>query len=1105
MTLRVTLAGRVSICTKDALVDEECFPGRQGRLVFAYLVSEQGRPVLRDDLAEALWGETPPATWEKALGGIASKLRALLGECGLDGAGALTAAFGCYRLELPEGSWVDITAAAEAADTAAAAFAAGRLDEAKDEACRAASLARPPLLPGEDGSWVEAQRRKLADVLVRSLECLCDACLRSGDASEAVRSAEEAIALEPFRESIYRRLMEAHAAAGNTAEALRAYERCRRFLAEELGAYPSRETEAVYRALLEVSPPAVRELDVPTPGAGRQRMRRRVVAVVSLAVAALATALGLLLVRSGGSAAHASLGANAVGLIDPGSGDVVAEIDRGVAPGEVAAGPDAIWVTNPNDNSVSLIEPETNDIRQTIQVGGGPAGVAVGGDAVWVANGLDGTLSHIDPAANRVVQTITVGNGPNGVAYGGRAVWVTNSADGTVSEVDPDTGKVRRTLPAAIGASGIALAFGRVWVASPPSGSVVVLDPQSGRVLKRIGVGADPDAVAAGAGAVWVVNRADATISRIEPSSASVTDTVEVGRSPSAIAAGSAGVWAANRGDGSLSRIDPSRGETVQTVQLGNPPLGVAVAPKGVYVAVGSTGREHQGGRLRVLDINPVHAVDFALSRPSLWPLLIVTNDGLVGFRRVGGVQGAQLVPDLAVTLPTPTDAGRTYTFQVRRGIRYSNGRFVQPDDFKRAIERIFEVGGFEYAYYYAGIVGAQLCAKGRPCDLSRGIVADRATRTVTFHLAAADPDFLAKLALPPAYAVPARAASDGRLPMPATGPYRVADYRPDAQTIRLVRNPRFRAWSSDAQPKGYPDSISWSWRSVADPVAQARAVERGAADVALGGTAPLSKPQLDMLGVRHPNQLHVSTQLGTMFFFLNTRVRPFADLRARRAVNYAVDREAYARLLGPAFGPTCQVLPPNFPGYRHTCPYVSDIDKARRLVRESHTLGARVTVWVPTPLTAQGRYMVSVLNALGYRARLKSINRDLYFPTVSNSAVLAQIGYYTWSAAYPSAADFIPPQLSCAAFVPASAQNGNLAEFCDATVDAQIARAVSVQRQDPAAATELWRQIEQSLLARAPVVPMYNQRHVDFVSTRLGNYQYNPQWGLLLDQAWVR
>ena len=89
----VSLTGRVSIRANGVLIDEERLPGRQGRLVFAYLVSENGRAVTRDELAEALWGEEPPPTWEKALGVIASKLRALLAECGIDGAKALSSTF----------------------------------------------------------------------------------------------------------------------------------------------------------------------------------------------------------------------------------------------------------------------------------------------------------------------------------------------------------------------------------------------------------------------------------------------------------------------------------------------------------------------------------------------------------------------------------------------------------------------------------------------------------------------------------------------------------------------------------------------------------------------------------------------------------------------------------------------------------------------------------------------------------------------------------------------------------------------------------------------------------------------------------------------------
>src|SRR6478752_599081 len=127
--LRVFLAGRVAVEANGHVIDETRFPGRQGRLLFAYLVAEQGRPVPRDELAEALWGEAPPATWEKALTVIVSKLRSLLADRGVDGPDALTGAFGCYRLVLPEGTWIDVVVATNAAQEAEEALEAGGLEQ----------------------------------------------------------------------------------------------------------------------------------------------------------------------------------------------------------------------------------------------------------------------------------------------------------------------------------------------------------------------------------------------------------------------------------------------------------------------------------------------------------------------------------------------------------------------------------------------------------------------------------------------------------------------------------------------------------------------------------------------------------------------------------------------------------------------------------------------------------------------------------------------------------------------------------------------------------------------------------------------------------------
>ena len=162
-----------------------------------------------------------------------------------------------------------------------------------------------------------------------------------------------------------------------------------------------------------------------------------------------------------------------------------------------------------------------------------------------------------------------------------------------------------------------------------------------------------------------------------------------------------------------------------------------------------------------------------------MWQMLSMTNDGLVGYRRVGGLAGDQLVPDLATALPVPADGGKTYTFRLRAGIRYSTGALVRPEDFRRAIERVFMIdkkqGNPAIPPFYAGIVGAGQCERTPgPCNLARGIVADDAAGTVTFHLTAPDPEFLYKLAFSWAYAVPP-GMPDHQISasqLPATGPY---------------------------------------------------------------------------------------------------------------------------------------------------------------------------------------------------------------------------------------------------------------------------------------------------------------------------------------------
>lgn len=247
--LRIYLTGRMALETSVALLDAAAFPGQQGRLAFAYLVAERTRPVARGELAELLWPQGLPPAWRSSLTAIISKLRSLLARRGVDGA-TLSGANGCYELRLPGNTWVDLDAATDSIHEAESALQAGDPGRAYGPSAVAHHIARRPFLPGEDGRWIEQRRDRLRSILLRALECRAEVYLWNRENSLAVEAAREAIALEPFRESSYRLLMRAHVAAGNAAEALWVYERCRALISEELGVQPSPETRAIHSEVL---------------------------------------------------------------------------------------------------------------------------------------------------------------------------------------------------------------------------------------------------------------------------------------------------------------------------------------------------------------------------------------------------------------------------------------------------------------------------------------------------------------------------------------------------------------------------------------------------------------------------------------------------------------------------------------------------------------------------------------------------------------------------------------------------------------------------------------------------------------------------------------
>jgi peptide/nickel transport system substrate-binding protein len=332
-----------------------------------------------------------------------------------------------------------------------------------------------------------------------------------------------------------------------------------------------------------------------------------------------------------------------------------------------------------------------------------------------------------------------------------------------------------------------------------------------------------------------------------------------------------------------------------------------------------------------------------------------------------------------------------------------------------------------------------------------------------------------------------------------------------------LVRNPRFHEWSSQAQPGGYPRRIIL--RLDIPPGPAVTAVEQNRADVLL--SPPHARIQ--ELATRYPSQLHSGPEGATIGLVLNTRVWPFKVLAARQAINYAIDRALLIRLIdGPLMAqPTCQILPPAMPGYRPYCPYTvdpsptgawlaPDLARAEQLIRSSGTRGAKVTVTgafgMGIPVQSTGRYLVSVLNQLGYRASLQVVTGwNAYNKRLYDSRQRMQVGWFSWYQDYPAPSDFISPLLTCHSFLPGNPGNLNAAEFCNRRIDAQAKEALALQSYDPSAAWTLWARIDHEIVDWAPWVPVYNPRTVVLLSADVGNYQFDPYWSVLVDQLWVR
>jgi YVTN family beta-propeller protein len=1004
----------------------------QQRALLAVLLVHRGEPVSSDRLVEELWGEQPPASAIKIVQGYVSNLRKVLGDGLLVTRGRgylLRAEPGQTDLDRFESLVAEGQSALQEGD---ARTAAARLREALD-------LWRgPPLADFAYESFAQSEIARLEEARLAALEERIEAELALGEHARRVGELEALVREHPLRERFLGQLMLALYRSGRQADALESYRIARRRLVEELGLEPGRDLQELERAILAQDP----ALEPPARDTRREpraiaRRRRRGGVLIAAGGAVLLAAIVTAAVRLAGSGVSTvRVAPNSLAAIDTHSDRVTAAVPVGARPGAVAFGSGSLWVANLDDQTVSRVDPRTLRTLRTIPVVGPPTGIAASAGGVWVVEsnlnpdvslGTSSVLvGRVDPEFDTLGPSVPIGNvvpsGPGAIAAQGNSVWVAPST-GLLTRLNAMTGELGKQLDPNASPAGIALGDGAIWLTDTEADNVVRVD--STGLLTPIAVGNAPTGIAVGGGGVWVVDSLDDKVVRIDPGTRSVTATIPVGRSPAGVAFGAGSVWVANSGDGTVTRINPSTDNAIATLAVGGSPQAVTIADGKAWVAVDAqsiapTHVGSGGGTLRIVSSSDVDFTDPALSEAPLSDQLVyATCAQLVNYPDEAGVAGSQLTPEVAQSLPALSAGGRTYTFRIRPGFRFSPpwDQPVTAETFKDSIERTLNPGMHSpLAHFLADVVGAGAYMAGKASHIA-GVVASG--DTLAIHLLAEAPDFLSRLALPAFCAVPSNTPikRNGVRGIPSAGPYYVASYTP-GQGVALMRNPNYHG----SRPRHFARI------ELAVGISAQRAVgeiEAGSADyTALGLVSPASTTittlasQLAMrygpgsaAAARGGQQYFVNPGLQLDYFVLNTHRPLFSDVRMRQAVNYAIDRRALA-LLGDYFQPLPErpadhYLPPGMPGYRgaHVYPMTPDVVKARQLAQGGGRAAVLYTCNV-SPCPEQAQIVKTDLAAVGLQVQIKTFQSDSLFAREARPGEPFDLAWEGWIPDYldPSA-----------------------------------------------------------------------------------------------------
>jgi len=468
------------------------------------------------------------------------------------------------------------------------------------------------------------------------------------------------------------------------------------------------------------------------------------------------------------------------------------------------------------------------------------------------------------------------------------------------------------------------------------------------------------------------------------------------------------------------------------------------------------------------------------------WQLFQNIYEGLVGQKHAAGAASADVIPVLAQSMPTVSSDAKTYKFTLRKGLKYSNGKPVMASDFPATIVRDFNLNSPGVGFY-SNIVGADPCEKNpTTCKSISGITADDSAGTVTVKLQKPQSDFLYVMSLPFSALVPKGSPKTAvtNPPIAGNGPYYMSSYQPHKSFV-IKRNPYYKKGSIPTVPQGNPDTVLGTITD--DLAASAQKVISGSADY---DENLLPTDRLAQIQKKYGPSVKFFTTPSTYYFFMNQRTPPFNNLKARQAVNYAIDRDQLVKIRGGLGKTTQNFLPPTYPQYKKISVYTHDLAKAKQLVQQSGTKGMKVTVYTigDTEIDkATGEYLQGVLKQIGWNAGIRELAGGTYFTIIGNQATKAQIGFTDWFQDYPYPTDWFGVLEDGTKIT--QVHNNNNSNVDIPAVNKEIARLSHLppDQANSASTNDAWAKLDHDLMVKyATEVPYLNGLLTDFFGKRM-------------------